>query len=153
MENNNVNPLAEFFTNDPFKLPSPLDTLKRSDYPSEAAYLEACAELHLKRQNPEFQKALLAVRDEFEQREHAARLEKMNKEFKKLSQSIVLQDYEIKKCDEQAAEQIWTDVARGIIEKVKAADAIRELSIKLQREVRERKANRQVTNELIRATI
>ena len=153
MENNNVNPLAEFFTNDPFKLPSPLDTLKRSDYPSEAAYLEACAELHLKRQNPEFQKALLAVRDEFEQREHAARLEKMNKEIKKLSQSIVLQDYEIKKCDEQAAEQIWTDVARGNIEKVKAADAIRELSIKLQREVRERKANRQVTNELIRATI
>ena len=153
MENNNVNPLAEFFTNDPFKLPSPLDTLKRSDYPSEAAYLEACAELHLKRQNPEFQKALLAVRDEFEQREHAARLEKMNKEIKKLSQSIVLQDYEIKKCDEQSAEQIWTDVARGNIEKAKAADAIQELSIKLQREARERKASRQVTNELIRATI
>mgnify|MGYP005758912127 CR=1 FL=1 len=44
-------------------------------------------------------------------------------------------------------------VARGNIEKAKAADAIRELSIKLQREVRERKASRQVTNELIRATI
>lgn len=96
---------------------------------------------------------MLAVRDEFEQREHAARLEKMNKEIKKLSQSIVLQDYEIKKCDEQAAEQIWTDVARGNIEKAKAADAIQELSIKLQREARERKASRQVTNELIRATI
>ena len=154
MENNNVNPLAELFTSAPaFKLPSPLDTLKRSDYASDAAYLEACAELHLKRQNPEFQKALLAVRDEFEQREHAARLEKMNKEIKKLSQNIVLQDYEIKKCDEQAAEQIWTDVARGNIEKAKAADAIQELSIKLQREARERKASRQVTNELIRATI
>ena len=51
-----LNPLAQFYHSGQ-TLPEPIDTLKREDYPSRAAWLEACADLAMKRNTPEFRKA------------------------------------------------------------------------------------------------
>jgi hypothetical protein len=63
--------------NESMNLPHALDTLKRADYASDAAYLEAAADLELKRSSPEFQKALQRTRAEYMQREFK-RVEKEN---------------------------------------------------------------------------
>jgi len=50
-------------------LPNALDSLDRNDFKSEAAYLEAAADLELKRSSPEFQQALHKTRIEYAKRE------------------------------------------------------------------------------------
>jgi cell fate (sporulation/competence/biofilm development) regulator YmcA (YheA/YmcA/DUF963 family) len=50
-------------------LSNALDSLDRNDFKSEAAYLEAAADLELKRSSPEFQKALMKIRGEYARRE------------------------------------------------------------------------------------
>ena len=108
-----LNPLAQSYSAPTPTLPDPIDTLKREDYPSRAAWLEACADLAMKRNTPEFRKAFYDMERKADRRDFEAAQAKLQEESRKMISSVKLSEREVKKIDERATAEIMEKVKRG----------------------------------------
>ena len=143
------NPLAQFYHSGQ-TLPEPIDTLNREDYPSRAAWLEACADLAMKRNTPEFKKAFYDMERKANRRDFEAAQAKLQEENRKMISSVKLSEREVKALDERAAAEIMEKVKRGELSASEMANASISLSAKMQLQAREEKVRREVFNAALR---
>lgn len=94
---------------------SALDAVRRADYPTDDAYLDAAATYELARSTPEFQAARRKLQRELAEREEAAQREQQAAEFARLRASMKLSTHDQKSVDEKAAELAHRDLAAGRI--------------------------------------
>ena len=146
------NPLAQFYHSGQTSqtLPEPIDTLKREDYPSRAAWLEACADLAMKRNTPEFKKAFYDMERKANRRDFEAAQAKLQEESRKMISSVKLSEREVRELDERAAAEIMEKVKRGELPAAEMANASISLSAKMQLQAREEKVRREVFNAALR---
>lgn len=145
-----LNPLAQSYSAPTPTLPDPIDTLKREDYPSRAAWLEARADLAMKRNTPEFRKAFYDMERKADRRDFEAAQAKLQEESRKMISSVKLSEREVKKIDERATAEIMEKVKRGELPASEMANASISLSAKMQLQAREEKVRREVFNAALR---
>lgn len=134
-------------------LPNPMDVLKQEDYPSREAWLEACADLEMKRSRPEFKKALEAVTAEDARREAVKRTEEFNRKVKELSDSITLSDHERREVERRASSEALASFRRGEISEGEIAGKASALQSAYEEQARKTKASHDLTNAAFRAAL
>lgn len=147
-----MNPLAQFYQETP-TLPDPIDTLKREDYPSKEAWIEACANLAVKRNTPEFQRALSDIRAKVKKRDFEEGMARLQVEKEKMVTSYKLSEQEIEELNKKASEEVLYKVKCGEISAENMVHEINVLSLKYQHEMKKQKVNSDLTNAALRAAL
>ena len=139
--------------NEGLNLPSALDSINRNDYKSEAAYLEAAADIELKRSSPEFQKALQKTRAEYAQREYKRQSEERAAILEEEIKHTHLSEAEDKAVLERASNEVADAIRSGKINTVSTQDEINKRYTAYSREEVRRKALRTISNKALRETL
>lgn len=134
-------------------LPSALDSLNRNNYASDAAYLEAAADLTMKRKSKEFQDAFRNVQTEYFERKTEEAKEQTRRDIEELKKKIVLDSFETEKIKTQASEKAQADLKAGKISVTTLSDAIFKYEQQLTQRVKGDKATKQAMNDLLRGTL
>ena len=145
--------MSEINDNGVVTLPSALDSLNRNNYTSDSAYLEAAADLTMKRNSKEFQEAFRIVQREHFDRKTEESKQQMKQEIEDLKKKIVLDSVETEKVKTQASEKAQTDLKAGKISAVNLSDAIWKYEQELTQKVKGEKATRQAMNGLLRESL
>ena len=122
-----------------FDLPSALDLVKRSDYDSDEAYLDACTRAEIERSSPEYR----AARNRL----------KADEAYKTIRAAVTLDSIDQRNIDEKAADLARQDLAAGRIAASGLGDAIAKYAEKLGEERKTEKASAQMFNALMRGQL
>lgn len=134
-------------------LPSALESLNREDYKSDSAYMEAAADLEMKRSSPEFQKALQKTRIEFARRESDKQSKEQAALLEQEIKKTTLTDVEDRAIREKASGEVAEGLKSGRIE---TADMEREVSsryMNYRKQEVQRKAGRNLANRTLRQAL
>lgn len=145
--------MSEMNDNGVVTMPSALDSLNRYNYASDAAYLEAAADLIVKRNSKEFQNAFRTVQKEFFDRKMEESKEQMKQDIEELRKKVVLDSTETENCKTQASEKAQADLKAGKITVTQLSDAIFNYEQDLIKAAKGNKATTQVMNGLLRGTL
>lgn len=133
-----------------FALPSALDSLSRNDFESDTAYLEAAADLELKRSTPEFQKAYIKTKIQYMERKAEEDRKEAAKQFEQEVGRTRLNENEDKQIREKSAIEVADAVRRGEID---PADMETEINKKYQahyNQAKRTKASHNLANRTLR---
>ena len=84
-------------------LSSALDLVKRSDYDSDEAYLDACARAELERSSPEYRAARSRLKVEYQARREEQERKAQSENYKAIRSSVSLDSVDKHNIDEEAA--------------------------------------------------
>lgn len=132
-----------------FDLSSALDLVKRSDYDSDEAYLDAAAKAELERSSPEYRSARSRLKAEYRARQEKEQRAAQNEAYKSIRAEISLDDLDHRTIDEQAADLARRDLAAGRI----AASGLGEAIEKYAQELSEKKKDSKASNALFNAML
>lgn len=133
-----------------FDLSSALDLVKRGDYDSDEAYLDACTRAELERSSPEYRAARSRLKAEYRARQEDEQRKTQNEAYKVIRTNVSLDDLDRRNIDERAADLARRDLAAGRIAASGLGDAIAKYAEKLGEERKTEKASAQLFNSLIR---
>lgn len=127
-----------------------LDLLNRADFATDDAYLEAAADLRIKRSSPEFQKALREMRAEQARREQAQLELEQAKRFEELCQSIKLDAYDLGTIQSRAQKNAASMVQSGKIRSDELLSTVSRLEQQYTEDFKRTKASNAIINEAVR---
>lgn len=132
-----------------FDLSSALDLVKRSDYDSDEAYLDACTRAELERSSPEYRAARSRLKAEFNTRRDAEQRQAQGEAYKSIRAGITLDDLDRRNIDEQAADLARRDLAANRI----AASALGATIEKYAQTLSEKRKDEKASNSLFNAML
>lgn len=132
-----------------FDLSSALDLVKRGDYDSDEAYLDACTRAELER-SPEYRAARGRLKAEYRARQEKEQRAAQGEAYRSIRAAVALDDLDRRNIDEQAASLARRDLAAGRITASGLGDAIANYAEKLGEQRKDEKASGQLFNKLLR---
>lgn len=96
-------------------LSSALDLVKRSDYDSDEAYLDACARAEMERSSPEYRAARSRLKAEYRARQETEQRKAQDGAYKTIRANVSLDNLDRRNIDEQAADLARRDLAANRI--------------------------------------
>ena len=133
-----------------FDLSSALDLVKRGDYDSDEAYLDACTRAEMERSSPEYRAARSRLKAEYRQRTEERERKAQAENYKAIRANIGLDSVDKHNIDEEAAALARRDLAAGRITASGLGDAIANYAEKLGEQRKDEKASGQLFNKLLR---
>ena len=130
-------------------LSSALDLVKRSDYDSDEAYLDACTRAELERSSPEYRAARSRLKAEYRARQEAEQRQAQDEAYKAIRAGITLDDLDRRNVDERAADLARRDLAANRI----AASALGATIEKYAQELSEKRKDEKASNSMFNAML
>lgn len=131
-------------------LSSALDLVKRSDYDSDEAYLDACARAELERSSPEYRAARSRLKAEYRARQEAQERKAQAENYKAIRSSVSLDSVDQHNIDEEAAELARRDLAANRIVASELGKAIAKYAQELSEKKKDSKASNALFNAMLR---
>lgn len=132
-------------------LPSPLDSVKREDFDSDAAYLEAAADIAVKRKSAEFVQAYNQVSIEQQRREMEKAREAAAKAIGEALKAVKIDQREIDDINKQATEWAQAELRTGRLDPRKLQEGVSAYVSRETEKLRKRKAEALVLSNAIRS--
>ena len=132
-----------------FDLSSALDLVKRSDYDSDEAYLDACTPAEWERSSPEYRAARSRLKAEYRARQEAEQRQAQDEAYKAIRAGITLDDLDRRNVDERAADLARRDLAANRI----AASALGATIEKYAQELSEKRKDEKASNSMFNAML
>lgn len=131
-------------------MPSALDLVKRGDYDSDEAYLDACARAELERSSPEYRAARSRLKAEYRARQEAQERKAQDEAYKTIRANVSLDSLDRRNIDEQAADLARRDLAANRIAASDLGKTIERYAEKLSEKAKDLKASNVLFNAMIR---
>ena len=97
-----------------FDLSSALDLVKRGDYDSDEAYLDACTRAELERSSPEYRAARSRLKVEYQARREEQERKAQSENYKAIRSSVSLDSVDKHNIDEEAAALARRDLSANL---------------------------------------
>ena len=133
-----------------FDLSSALDLVKRSDYDSDEAYLDAAAKAELERSSPEYRSARSHLKAEYRARQEKEQRAAQNEAYKSIRAEVSLDDLDRRKIDEQAVDLARRDLAANRIAASELGRTVERYAQKLGEKRKDEKASGALFNAMLR---
>lgn len=133
-----------------FDMSSALDLVKRSDYDSDEAYLDAAAKAELERSSPEYRAARSRLKAEYRARQEKEQRTAQNEAYKSIRAEVSLDALDRRKIDEQAADLARRDLAANRIAASNLGRTIERYAQKLGEKRKDEKASGALFNAMLR---
>lgn len=133
-----------------FDLSSALDLVKRSDYGSDEAYLDACTHAELERSNPGYRAARSRLKAEYRARQEEQERKAQAENYKTIRAGISLDDLDRRNIDEQAADLARRDLAANRIAASALGATIEKYAQTLSEKRKDEKASSSLFNAMLR---
>ena len=133
-----------------FDMSSALDLVKRSDYDSDEAYLDAAAKAELERSSPEYRAARSRLKAEYRARQEKEQRTAQNEAYKSIRAEVLLDALDRRKIDEQAADLARRDLAANRIAASELGRTVERYAQKLGEKRKDEKASGALFNALLR---
>lgn len=136
-----------------FDLSSALDILKRGDYDSDEAYLDACTRAELERSSPEYRSTRNRLKAEYRARQEAEQRQAQGEAYKAIRAGITLDDLDRRNIDEEAADLARRDLAANRIPASELGATIERYAQELSEKKKDSKASNALFNSMLRGKI
>lgn len=136
-----------------FDKESVLDIVKRKDYASDDAYLDACVQEQLRRSTPEYREARAALEAQYRERQEKEQREKCDAAAARFRSAVKLDAADEKEISAEAARRAKGDLALGKISYDNLAGAIENYGKQLTDDRINQKVENSVMNALIRGEL
>ena len=133
-----------------FDMSSALDLVKRSDYDSDEAYLDAAAKAELERSSPEYRAARSRLKAEYRARQEKEQRTAQNEAYKSIRAEGLLDALDRRKIDEQAADLARRDLAANRIAASELGRTVERYAQKLGEKRKDEKASGALFNAMLR---
>ena len=133
-----------------FDMSSALDLVKRSDYDSDEAYLDAAAKAELERSSPEYRAARSRLKAEYRARQEKEQRTAQNEAYKSIRAEVLLDALDRRKIDEQAADLARRDLAANRIAASELDRTVERYAQKLGEKRKDEKASGALFNAMLR---
>ena len=133
-----------------FDMSSALDLVKRSDYDSDEAYLDAAAKAELERSSPEYRAARSRLKAEYRARQEKEQRTAQNEAYKSIRAEVLLDALDRRKIDEQAADLARRDLAANRIAASELGRTGERYAQKLGEKRKDEKASGALFNAMLR---
>lgn len=133
-----------------FDMSSALDLVKRSDYDSDEAYLDAAAKAELGRSSPEYRAARSRLKAEYRARQEKEQRTAQNEAYKSIRAEVLLDALDRRKIDEQAADLARRDLAANRIAASELGRTVERYAQKLGEKRKDEKASGALFNAMLR---
>ena len=133
-----------------FDMSSALDLVKRSDYDSDEAYLDAAAKAELERSSPEYRAARSRLKAEYRARQEKEQRTAQNEAYKIIRAEVLLDALDRRKIDEQAADLARRDLAANRIAASELGRTVERYAQKLGEKRKDEKASGALFNAMLR---
>lgn len=133
-----------------FDMSSALDLVKRSDYDSDEAYLDAAAKAELERSSPEYRAARSRLKAEYRARQEKEQRTAQNEAYKSIRAEVLLDALDRRKIDEQAADLACRDLAANRIAASELGRTVERYAQKLGEKRKDEKASGALFNAMLR---
>ena len=133
-----------------FDMSSALDLVKRSDYDSDEAYLDAAAKAELERSSPEYRAARSRLKAEYRARQEKEQRTAQNEAYKSIRAEVLLDALDRRKIDEQAADLARRDLAANRIAAAELGRTVERYAQKLGEKRKDEKASGALFNAMLR---
>ena len=133
-----------------FDLSSALDLVKRGDYDSDEAYLDACTRAELERSSPEYRAARSRLKAEYRARQETEQRKAQDGAYKTIRANVSLDNLDRRNIDEQAADLARRDLAANRIAASELGKAIEKYAQKLSEKAKDHKASNALFNAMLR---
>ena len=133
-----------------FDMSSALDLVKRSDYDSDEAYLDAAAKAELERGSPEYRAARSRLKAAYRARQEKEQRTAQNEAYKSIRAEVLLDALDRRKIDEQAADLARRDLAANRIAASELGRTVERYAQKLGEKRKDEKASGALFNAMLR---
>ena len=133
-----------------FDGPEASDLVNRADYATQAEYYAALADMKIRLQDPEFQRAIRKARMSGQVEDERAKRKRELEEFKQYRKSANVEEFEQRDIDKQAAQMARDDLARGKISSAELGERIAIYADRLSDKLKDQKASSAQINALFR---
>lgn len=131
-------------------VPEASDLVNRADYATQAEYYAALADMKIRLQDPEFQRAIRKARMSGQVEDERAKRKRELEEFKQYRKSANVEEFEQRDIDKQAAQMARDDLARGKISSAELGERIAIYADRLSDKLKDQKASSAQINALFR---
>lgn len=133
-----------------FDLSSALDLVKRGDYDSEEAYLDAAVKAEMARSSLEYRSIRSRLKAELRQRTEQEERKAQGEAYKAIRANVSLDSVDQKNIDTEAADLARRDLAAGRISASALGATIEQYARDLSEKKKDSKAANQLFNQLLR---
>ena len=133
-----------------FDLSSVFDIVKRGDYDSDEAYLDACTRAELERSSPEYRAARSRLKAEYRARQETEQRKAQDEAYKTIRANVSLDNLDRRNIDEQAASVALRDLAANRIAASELGKAIEKYAQELSEKAKDHKASNALFNAMLR---
>lgn len=134
-------------------LPSALDLVKRGDYDSDEAYLDACARAEMERSSPEYRAARSRLKAEYRARQEAEQRKAQSENYKAIRSRVSLDSVDQHNIDEEAAELARRDLSANRIAASDLGATIEKYAAELAEKAKDSKASNALFNAMLRGEL
>ena len=131
-------------------LSSALDLVKRGDYDSDEAYLDACTRAEMERSSPEYRAARSRLKAEYRARQEAKQRKAQAENYKAIRSSVSLDSVDQHSIDEEAADLARRDLAANRIAASELGKTIERYAQELSEKKKDSKASNALFNAMLR---
>lgn len=136
-----------------FDLSSALDLVKRDDYDSDEAYLDACTRAELERSSPEYRAARSRLTAEYRARQEEQERKAQAENYKAIRANIGLDSVDKHNIDEEAADLARRDLAANRIAASELGKTIEKYAQELSEKKKDSKASNALFNAMLRGQL
>lgn len=135
-----------------FDLSSALDLVKRGDYDSDEAYLDACTRAELERSSPEYRAARSRLKAEYHARREEQERKAQSENYKAIRSSVSLDSVDKHNIDEEAA-LARRDLSANRIAASDLGATIEKYAAELTEKAKDSKASNALFNAMLRGQL
>ena len=136
-----------------FDMSSALDLVKRSNYDSDEAYLDAAAKAELERSSPEYRAARSRLKAEYRARQEKEQRAAQNEAYKSIRAEVSLDALDRRTIDEQAADLARRDLAANRIAASELGRTVERYAAELGEKRKNEKASAAMFNAMMRGKL
>ena len=133
-----------------FDLSSALDLVKRSDYDSDEAYLDACARAEMERNSPEYRAVRKRLKAEYRQRTEEQERKAQGEAYRSIRAGVSLDSLDRRNIDQEAADLARRDLAANRIAASELGATIERYAEELSEKKKDSKASNALFNAMLR---
>lgn len=131
-------------------LSSALDLVKRSDYDSDEAYLDACARAEMERDSPEYRAVRKRLKAEYRQRTEKQERKAQEEAHRSIRAGVSLDSLDQRNIDQEAADFARRDLAANRIAASELGATIERYAKELSEKKKDSKASNVLFNAMLR---
>ena len=131
-------------------LSSALDLVKRSDYDSDEAYLDACARAEMERNSPEYRAVRKRLKAEYRQRTEEQERKAQGEAYRSIRAGVSLDSLDQRNIDQEAADLARRDLAANRIAASELGATIERYAKELSEKKKDSKASNVLFNAMLR---